>query len=47
MIFPKTHVLVCIAVAEKVVGWGLSHHLMQNSEANADADAKLVLSSER
>ncbi|KAJ6970735.1 hypothetical protein NC653_035114 [Populus alba x Populus x berolinensis] len=34
--------------AEKVVGWGLSHHLMQNSEANADADAdaKLVLSSE-
>uniref|UniRef100_A0A6N2NFN8 Uncharacterized protein n=1 Tax=Salix viminalis TaxID=40686 RepID=A0A6N2NFN8_SALVM len=32
--------------AEKVVGWGLSHHLMRNSEANADADAKLVLSSE-
>jgi hypothetical protein len=49
VIFPKTHVLVCIAGAEKVVGWGLSHHLMQNSEANADADAdaKLVLSSER
>ncbi|KAJ6688344.1 ATPASE FAMILY AAA DOMAIN-CONTAINING PROTEIN 1-A ISOFORM 1 [Salix koriyanagi] len=32
--------------AEKVVGWALSHHLMRNSEANADADAKLVLSSE-
>ncbi|KAI9384684.1 hypothetical protein POPTR_012G096300v4 [Populus trichocarpa] len=31
--------------AEKVVGWALSHHLMQNS-ANADADVKLVLSSE-
>ncbi|XP_062115969.1 uncharacterized protein LOC133830079 isoform X2 [Humulus lupulus] len=30
--------------AEKVVGWALSHHLMQNPEA--DADAKLVLSSE-
>ncbi|CAK7336687.1 unnamed protein product [Dovyalis caffra] len=32
--------------AEKVVGWALSHHLMQNSEANANSDAKLVLSSE-
>ncbi|KAF9671691.1 hypothetical protein SADUNF_Sadunf12G0073900 [Salix dunnii] len=31
--------------AEKVVGWALSHHLMQNS-ANTDADVKLVLSSE-
>ncbi|KAJ6764205.1 AAA ATPASE putative [Salix koriyanagi] len=31
--------------AEKVVGWALSHHLMQNS-VNADADVKLVLSSE-
>ncbi|XP_057972333.1 uncharacterized protein LOC131160549 isoform X2 [Malania oleifera] len=32
--------------AEKVVGWALSHHLMQNPTANADADARLVLSSE-
>ncbi|KAB5532132.1 hypothetical protein DKX38_018802 [Salix brachista] len=31
--------------AEKVVGWALSHHLMQNS-VNGDADVKLVLSSE-
>ncbi|KAB1217354.1 Protein MSP1 [Morella rubra] len=30
--------------AEKVVGWALSHHLMQNAEA--DPDARLVLSSE-
>jgi hypothetical protein len=30
--------------AEKVVGWALSHHLMQNPEA--DPDAKLILSSE-
>ncbi|XP_062169766.1 uncharacterized protein LOC133875603 isoform X2 [Alnus glutinosa] len=30
--------------AEKVVGWALSHHLMQNPEA--DPDARLVLSSE-
>ncbi|KAL7191724.1 hypothetical protein ACSBR2_023748 [Camellia fascicularis] len=30
--------------AEKVVGWALSHHLMQNPEA--DADSRLVLSSE-
>ncbi|PON72168.1 Spastin [Trema orientale] len=30
--------------AEKVVGWALSHHLMQNAEA--DADARLVLSGE-
>ncbi|KAL6996983.1 hypothetical protein U1Q18_007108, partial [Sarracenia purpurea var. burkii] len=30
--------------AEKVVGWALSHHLMQNPKA--DADARLVLSSE-
>ncbi|KAL1347252.1 uncharacterized protein [Arachis hypogaea] len=30
--------------AEKIVGWALSHHLMQNSEA--DPDAKLVLSCE-
>ncbi|XP_058226366.1 uncharacterized protein LOC131335150 isoform X2 [Rhododendron vialii] len=29
---------------EKVIGWALSHHLMQNPEA--DADARLVLSSE-
>ncbi|XP_015579764.1 uncharacterized protein LOC8266316 isoform X2 [Ricinus communis] len=32
--------------AEKVVGWALSHHLMQNPDADADADARLVLSSE-
>ncbi|XP_039687397.1 uncharacterized protein [Medicago truncatula] len=30
--------------SEKILGWALSHHLMQNPEA--DADAKLVLSSE-
>ncbi|XP_027334355.1 uncharacterized protein LOC113849024 isoform X3 [Abrus precatorius] len=30
--------------AEKIVGWALSHHLMQNSEA--DPDSKLVLSCE-
>ncbi|KAF5957321.1 hypothetical protein HYC85_004546 [Camellia sinensis] len=30
--------------AEKVVGWALSHHLMQNPEA--DSDSRLVLSSE-
>ncbi|MED6223658.1 hypothetical protein PIB30_076211 [Stylosanthes scabra] len=30
--------------AEKIVGWALSHHLMQNSEA--DPDVKLVLSCE-
>lgn len=34
-----------IADSEKILGWALSHHLMQNPEA--DADAKLVLSSER
>jgi hypothetical protein len=37
--------LFCIAGAEEVVGWALSHHLMQNPEA--DPDARLVLSSER
>lgn len=31
---------------EKVVGWALSHHFMQFSEAPAK-DAKLVLSSDR
>ncbi|KAJ6672255.1 AAA ATPASE putative [Salix viminalis] len=36
---------ITIESAEKVVGWALSHHLMQNS-VNADADVKLVLSSE-
>ncbi|XP_020537579.1 uncharacterized protein LOC105640211 isoform X2 [Jatropha curcas] len=30
--------------AEKVVGWALSHHLMQNPEA--EADARIILSSE-
>ncbi|KAH7865974.1 hypothetical protein Vadar_013788 [Vaccinium darrowii] len=30
--------------AEKVIGWALSHHLMQNPET--DADVRLVLSSE-
>lgn len=30
--------------AEKVIGWALSHHLMQNPESNADS--RLVLSSE-
>ncbi|KAJ8752665.1 hypothetical protein K2173_005554 [Erythroxylum novogranatense] len=32
--------------AEKVTGWALSHHLMQSPEADADADARLVLTSE-
>jgi len=37
---------VChIADAEKIVGWALSHHLMQNSEAKPDS--KLVLSCDR
>ncbi|XP_019417132.1 PREDICTED: uncharacterized protein LOC109328227 [Lupinus angustifolius] len=31
-------------IVEKIVGWALSHHLMQNSEA--DPEAKLVLSCE-
>ncbi|KAK7389195.1 hypothetical protein VNO78_24030 [Psophocarpus tetragonolobus] len=30
--------------AEKIIGWALSHHLMQNSEAKPDS--KLILSSE-
>ncbi|KAK6924689.1 ATPase, AAA-type, core, partial [Dillenia turbinata] len=30
--------------AEKVIGWALSHHLMQNSDA--DADARIILSCE-
>lgn len=34
-----------IAGAEKVVGWALSHHLMQNLEA--DPDSRVLLSSER
>lgn len=33
------------ADAEKIIGWALSHHLMQNPEA--DPDSKLVLSCER
>ncbi|XAR67906.1 Adenosinetriphosphatase [Bertholletia excelsa] len=32
--------------AEKVVGWALSHHLMHNPEADADAGTRLVLSGE-
>lgn len=35
-----------IAGAEKMVGWALSYHLMQTTDADAK-DAKLVLSSER
>jgi len=35
----------CIADAEKIVGWAISRHLMQNAET--DPDAKLVLSCER
>ncbi|KAL8111615.1 hypothetical protein AgCh_019367 [Apium graveolens] len=35
---------VTIDSAEKIVGWALSHHLMQHSDA--DPDARLVLSSE-
>ena len=41
----KKDVLENIAGAEKVVGWAVSHSLMSNPEA--DADKKLVLSSER
>lgn len=37
---------VFLAGAEKIVGWALSNHLMQNADADAK-DAKLVLSSER
>lgn len=37
--------LSCPEGAEKAIGWALSHHLMQNSEA--DPDSRLVLSSER
>ncbi|KAL3512583.1 hypothetical protein ACH5RR_025300 [Cinchona calisaya] len=35
---------LAIESAEKVVGWALSHHLMQNTEA--DADSRLVFSNE-
>lgn len=41
----KNDVLENIAGAEKVVGWAVSHYLMSNPEA--DADTRLVLSSER
>lgn len=41
---PLYHVCY-IADAEKIIGWALSHHLMQNSEA--EPDSKLVLSCER
>lgn len=34
-----------VAGSEKVVGWALSHHLMQNPEA--DPQEKVVLSGER
>jgi len=34
-----------IADAEKIIGWALSHHLMQNPEA--DPNSKLVFSCER
>lgn len=34
-----------LADSEKIVGWALSHHLMQNSDV--EADAKLLLSCER
>ena len=33
------------ADADKIVGWALSHHLMQNP--GADPDSKLVLSCDR
>ncbi|KAI3435285.1 AAA domain-containing protein [Psidium guajava] len=39
----KDHTLTAES-AEKVIGWALSHHLMQNLESNADS--RLVLSSE-
>lgn len=37
--------VLCVAGSEKVVGWALSHHLMQNPEA--DPETKVVLSAER
>lgn len=37
--------MLYVAGTEKVVGWALSHHLMQNPEA--DPEARLVLSCER
>ncbi|KAK7411030.1 hypothetical protein VNO78_02370 [Psophocarpus tetragonolobus] len=43
MLSIKDHTLT-IENAEKIVGWALSHHLMQNAEN--DPDAKLVLSCE-
>lgn len=45
ILFCSIIIVFCIPGAEKVVGWALSHHLMQNAEA--DPDARLVLSSER
>lgn len=38
-------IMLYVAGTEKVVGWALSHHLMQNPEA--DPEARLVLSCER
>lgn len=41
----KIFFLPFIEGAEKVVGWALSHHLMQNPQA--DPDTRIALSSER
>lgn len=40
-----SNALIYYEGAEKVVGWALSHHLMQNSKA--EPDANLVLSGDR
>lgn len=40
-----SNALICYEGAEKVVGWALSHHLMQNPKA--DPEARLVLSGDR
>jgi len=39
------HCFVVLEGAEKVVGWALSHHLMQNTQV--DPDMTLVISLER
>lgn len=42
-------IMICIVIlvgVEKIIGWALSHHFMQSSEASVK-NAKLVISSER
>lgn len=45
VIFYNIFIVSCVAGSEKVVGWALSHHLMQNPEA--DPETRVVLSAER